>query len=67
MAKPTTTTSGTSQWKMESQELHVPPLNEVADVLRRGLVLNFADVQVEVVDCPDLSQPPFHLAAPGTI
>lgn len=26
---------------------------------------NFAEVKVEVVDCPDLTQAPFHLAAPG--
>ena len=31
-----------------------------------GLKTNFAEVSVSVVDCPDLTQPPWHLAAPGT-
>lgn len=26
---------------------------------------NFAEVRVEIVDCPDLTQAPFHLAAKG--
>lgn len=52
-------------WPMESCQLHVPPLNELADVLRQGLALNFARVQVDVVDCPDLSQSPFFLTASG--
>ena len=28
---------------------------------------NFADVEVKVVDCPDLSQKPFMLASKGDI
>ncbi|KZC06360.1 PREDICTED: ester hydrolase C11orf54 homolog [Dufourea novaeangliae] len=47
------------------KELHVPPLDEIKDVLKEGLARNFFDVQVEVVDCPDLTQEPFTLAAPG--
>lgn len=34
-------------------------------VLSTGLASNFRNVTVEVVDCPDLRQPPFHLAAEG--
>lgn len=56
-----------SRWDVETCQLHVPPLNELADVLRGGLTSQFADVQVSVVDCPDLSLPPFLLAAPGTL
>ncbi|XP_046655484.1 ester hydrolase C11orf54 homolog [Daphnia pulicaria] len=52
-------------WPLESCQLHVPPLDELANVLRQGLALHFAFVQVDVVDCPDLSQSPFHLTAPG--
>lgn len=52
-------------WPQENCQLHVPPLSELADVIRQGLEFNFAHVQVEVVDCPDLSVSPFHLAAPG--
>ena len=51
---------------VETCKLHVPPLNELADVIRHGLRSEFIDVEVDVVDCPDLTQPPFHLAAPGT-
>ena len=32
-----------------------------------GLKRNFLDVSVNVVDCPDLMQPPWHLAAPGEL
>lgn len=45
--------------------LHVPPLQELAGVLQRGLAGNFADVQVAVVDCPDLTQEPFAFPAQG--
>lgn len=34
-------------------------------VLENGLKSNFADVVVEIVDCPDLTQCPFHLASSG--
>nr|XP_031833404.1 ester hydrolase C11orf54 homolog [Nomia melanderi]XP_031833405.1 ester hydrolase C11orf54 homolog [Nomia melanderi] len=47
------------------KELHVPSLNEVKDVLKEGLAKNFSEFCVEVVDCPDLTQKPFTLAAPG--
>jgi len=50
---------------VEKFPLHYPSLDEVAKVLEDGLRKNFADVDVSVVDCPDLSQPPFHLAASG--
>lgn len=63
--KQTNKMANESQQKMESCQLHVPPLDELADVLRSGLALHFSEVDVEIVDCPDLSQSPFHLAAPG--
>ncbi|XP_048261874.1 ester hydrolase C11orf54 homolog isoform X2 [Bombus affinis] len=47
------------------RDLHVPSLDEIKDVLKEGLIKNFADVEVEVVDCPDLTKEPFTLAAPG--
>ena len=34
-------------------------------VLQAGLSQNFADVDVAVVDCPDLTQKPFMLAEKG--
>ena len=56
-----------TKWNLESCQLHVPPLSELADVLRQGLGLNFAHVDVDVVNCPDLSLPPYYLAASGSI
>ncbi|XP_064392081.1 ester hydrolase C11orf54 homolog [Halichondria panicea] len=50
---------------VESKSLHVPPLQEVAQVLQGGLESNFRDVSVCVVECPDLTQSPWRLAAPG--
>ncbi|RUS77855.1 hypothetical protein EGW08_014368 [Elysia chlorotica] len=44
---------------------HVPPLEEVAEVLQKGLAANFAVAEVKVVDCPDLSVAPFNLADKG--
>lgn len=35
-------------------------------VLREGLKTHFAKVKVNVVECPDLRNEPFHLAAEGT-
>ena len=37
----------------------------VFTVLNDGLKKNFSQVSVSVVDCPDLTQKPFMLAAPG--
>ncbi|XP_076969375.1 ester hydrolase C11orf54 homolog isoform X3 [Tamandua tetradactyla] len=44
---------------------HVPDLEELAGVLQKGLKDNFADVQVSVVDCPDLTKEPFAFPAKG--
>ncbi|KAK3800274.1 hypothetical protein RRG08_059551, partial [Elysia crispata] len=41
---------------------HLPPLEEVAEVLQKGLASNFANAEVKVVECPDLSIAPFDLA-----
>ncbi|XP_078535541.1 ester hydrolase C11orf54 homolog isoform X2 [Lissotriton helveticus] len=45
--------------------LHMPSLEELAEVLQNGLKKNFADVQVSVVDCPDLTQSPFTFPVKG--
>ncbi|XP_017890089.1 ester hydrolase C11orf54 homolog [Ceratina calcarata] len=47
------------------RDLFVPSLDEIRDVLKEGLVKNFGEVEVEIVDCPDLTQEPFTLAASG--
>ncbi|MBZ3884745.1 Ester hydrolase C11orf54 [Sciurus carolinensis] len=44
---------------------HVPSLEELAAVLQKGLKDNFADVQVSVVDCPDLTKEPFTFPVKG--
>lgn len=45
--------------------LCMPSLEELAEVLQNGLKKNFADVQVSVVDCPDLTQSPFTFPVKG--
>ncbi|XP_055471517.1 ester hydrolase C11orf54 homolog [Psammomys obesus] len=44
---------------------YVPNLEELAEVLQKGLKDNFADVQVSVVDCPDLRKEPFNFPVKG--
>lgn len=51
--------------KVEKHTLHEPSLAEVAKVLHDGLQSNFEQVEVEVVDCPDLREKPFMLASEG--
>ncbi|XP_052871915.1 ester hydrolase C11orf54 homolog [Anopheles cruzii] len=55
----------TSTLLFEEKPLHTPSLGEVRDVLAAGLKSNFATVNVEVVECPDLTKAPFHLAGEG--
>ena len=54
-----------SSLPVESAPLSTPPLEDVTSVLSRHLSANYHDVSVTVVDCPDLTQPPWGLAAPG--
>lgn len=51
--------------KVEKFAFHVPSLEELVGVLQKGLKENFADVQVSVVDCPDLTQEPFTFPLKG--
>ena len=39
----------------------------MSTVLGEGLQKTFSDVETSVVDCPDLTQAPWSLAAPGKI
>lgn len=52
-------------YAVENKKLHKPPLHELANVINAGLQTNFKESSCEVVKCPDLSQAPFGLAAPG--
>jgi len=49
----------------EEKEIFTPDLQTLCSVLSNGLKKNFVDVSVEIVDCPDLSKAPFHLASSG--
>ncbi|KAF7271653.1 ester hydrolase C11orf54 homolog isoform X2 [Rhynchophorus ferrugineus] len=54
-----------TSFPVEKKSLFVPPLLEVAEVFRSVLPHNFAEVNVSIVDSPDLSQAPFLLANKG--
>ncbi|XP_023947505.2 ester hydrolase C11orf54 homolog isoform X2 [Bicyclus anynana] len=45
--------------------LYRPPLEEIVDVLRKRLPATFEHVEVSAEECPDLTQDPFNLTAPG--
>ncbi|TKS83580.1 Ester hydrolase C11orf54 -like protein [Collichthys lucidus] len=49
----------------EKVQLHAPDLEELRAVLQTGLEDNFAEVQVNVVECPDLSKEPFQFPVKG--
>ncbi|XP_061484812.1 ester hydrolase C11orf54 homolog [Rhineura floridana] len=51
--------------KVEMFAFHIPSLEELAAVLQNGIKENFADIQVSVVDCPDLTQEPFRFPVKG--
>lgn len=55
--------------KLEYHEkkIYKPPLEEVRLVLEESLKKNFAQVSVEIVDCPDLTKDPFYLASSGLV
>ncbi|XP_072744735.1 ester hydrolase C11orf54 homolog [Anoplolepis gracilipes] len=50
---------------MSEIDLFIPERRTLANSLQAGLRENFAEATVEWVDCPDLTQAPFNLAAPG--
>lgn len=50
---------------VKKADMHVPAMEEVAKVLNDGLEKNFSTVSVNVVECPDLTQKPYGLSAPG--
>ncbi|XP_047487418.1 ester hydrolase C11orf54 homolog [Penaeus chinensis] len=54
-----------SSFPVAHKPLHTPPLQEVAEVLQTALKAKFANAEVTVVDCPDLTKPPYGLEAAG--
>ncbi|GAB1598454.1 ester hydrolase C11orf54 homolog [Argonauta hians] len=56
---------GTPQLPSTTFKLKTPDKTEIVTVLGEGLKKYFQDVSVNIVDCPNLTQEPFHLAAEG--
>ncbi|KAF2364454.1 protein of unknown function DUF1907 [Trinorchestia longiramus] len=50
---------------VESVNLFVPPLEDVCSVIRKGLEQNFKEVDVAVVECPNLTKEPYNLPGAG--
>lgn len=50
---------------VEKALLHQPILEDLSEVLQKGLKENFAEVCVSVVDCPDLTKDPFGFPVKG--
>ncbi|CAI6343094.1 unnamed protein product [Macrosiphum euphorbiae] len=46
-------------------KLNTPPLRCIIEAILPELLDNFENVSVEVVQCPDLTQPPFNLTSEG--
>ncbi|KAK3736255.1 hypothetical protein QZH41_008082 [Actinostola sp. cb2023] len=57
--------SALKDFPVESLDLLVPDLEELAKILKDGLSKNFAEVEANVVDCPDLKNSPWNLVASG--
>lgn len=51
--------------KVKSFDAYSPALEELVPVLQEGLKLYFAEVKVELVDCPDFTQKPYKIAVSG--
>ncbi|XP_067136374.1 ester hydrolase C11orf54 homolog [Centruroides vittatus] len=50
---------------VQREILHVPPLQEICQVLQNGLRSHFEEVEVTSTRCPNLQKKPFLLAAEG--
>ena len=51
--------------KVRSFQSHKAPLEELVEVLQDGLKKYFADVKVELAECPDFTQKPYKIAVSG--
>ncbi|KAK9497034.1 hypothetical protein O3M35_012824 [Rhynocoris fuscipes] len=54
-----------TQLPVTEYKLDCLPLNDIAKELQSGLKNYFETVEVDVVNCPDLTKEPFNLAYPG--
>ncbi|CAG8255443.1 unnamed protein product [Penicillium salamii] len=57
--------SGSTNMAVTKHLRDPPPLYELAAVIEKALLSNFKTASAAVVECPDLTQPPFNLAASG--
>ncbi|XP_072767311.1 ester hydrolase C11orf54 homolog isoform X2 [Anoplolepis gracilipes] len=55
----------TNQMTIRQMSLYNPEQDKLAQVLETGLKKHFLTAEVKWVECPDLTQKPFNLAAPG--
>ncbi|XP_026830262.1 ester hydrolase C11orf54 homolog [Ooceraea biroi] len=53
----------TDHYQIRTIDLHVPDPTTITNVLTHALSMNFSEVAVECIDCPDLRQ--YRLVAPG--
>lgn len=51
--------------KVQFFDVDAPKLNELVPILQQGLKSYFAEVSVELTDCPNFSQRPYKLAIEG--
>ncbi|XP_045446029.1 ester hydrolase C11orf54 homolog [Melitaea cinxia] len=51
--------------EIKEKPLYTPPLEEIVEVLSRSLPSTFEYVSVTVDECPDLTQAPYNITAPG--
>lgn len=51
--------------KIQFFDLNGPKLEELVPVLQQGLKSYFAEVSVELTDCPDFSKKPYRIAVEG--
>ena len=51
--------------RMETKTLSSPPLESVRTALESGLSTSFSSVSIGLVECPDLQDEPWGLAAKG--
>jgi len=65
MAQQNSASSRKSSRKTTQHELSPPPFEDIAEVVRRALETNYTESSAAVVECPELRDAPWQLAAAG--
>jgi len=55
----------TSELRVKKVKLHIPTEADLLFCLEPALENNYQQVEIDFVECPDLSQPPYNLASEG--